>query len=55
MRVDGHRRWVAYREPKLDESDFRYDGWVQALKDAGVEGMVICESPSFLKTCPDSA
>lgn len=29
----------------LDESDFRYDEWVQALKDAGVEGMVICESP----------
>ncbi len=29
----------------LDESDFRYDEWVQALKDTGVEGMVICESP----------
>ena len=29
----------------LDESDFRYDEWVQALKDAGVGGMVICESP----------
>jgi deoxyribonuclease-4 len=29
----------------LDESDFRYDEWVQALKDARVEGMVICESP----------
>ena len=29
----------------LDESDFRYDEWVQALKDAEVEGMVICESP----------
>jgi len=29
----------------LDESDFRYDDWVQALKDAGVEGTVICESP----------
>lgn len=29
----------------LDESDFRYDEWVQALKDAGVEGMAICESP----------
>ena len=29
----------------LDESDFRYDEWVQALKDAGVEGVVICESP----------
>jgi len=29
----------------LDESDFRYDEWIQALKDAGVEGLVICESP----------
>jgi deoxyribonuclease-4 len=29
----------------LDESDFRYDEWVQAVKDAGVEGLVICESP----------
>jgi len=29
----------------LDESDFRYDEWAQALKDAGAEGMVICESP----------
>ncbi len=29
----------------LDESDFRYDEWIQTLKDAGVEGMVICESP----------
>ncbi len=29
----------------LDESDFRYDEWVQALKDTGAEGMVICESP----------
>jgi len=29
----------------LDESDFRYDEWVQALKDHEVAGMVICESP----------
>ena len=29
----------------LDESDFRYDEWVQAIKDVGVSGMVICESP----------
>lgn len=29
----------------LDESDFRYDEWVQALKDHEVGGMVICESP----------
>lgn len=29
----------------LRQSDFRYDDWIQALKDYGVEGMVICESP----------
>lgn len=29
----------------LQESDFRYDDWIQALKDFAVEGMVICESP----------
>lgn len=29
----------------LEESDFHYDEWVEALKDAEVEGMVICESP----------
>jgi len=29
----------------LDESDFRYEEWIHALRDYGVEGMVICESP----------
>jgi deoxyribonuclease-4 len=29
----------------LDESDFRYDEWVQALIDHDVQGLVICESP----------
>lgn len=29
----------------LDESDFRYDEWIQALRDHEVAGMVICESP----------
>lgn len=29
----------------LDESDFRYDEWVQVLRDHEVAGMVICESP----------
>jgi deoxyribonuclease IV len=29
----------------LRESDFRYDDWIQALKDFSVEGIVICESP----------
>ena len=31
----------------LDESDFRYDEWIEALRDAGVEGLVICESPNL--------
>ncbi len=30
----------------LKDSDFRYDDWIQALKDCTVEGMVICESPN---------
>ncbi len=29
----------------LEESDFHYDEWIEALKDLEVEGMVICESP----------
>ena len=31
----------------LAETDFRYDDWLQALRDLGVEGMVICESPNL--------
>jgi deoxyribonuclease-4 len=31
----------------LNESDFHYDEWVQALKDYGAGGMVICESPNL--------
>lgn len=31
----------------LEESEFRYDEWLQALDDAGVAGTVICESPSL--------
>ena len=31
----------------LQDSDFRYDEWIQALEDFGVEGMVICESPNL--------
>ncbi len=30
----------------LNESDFRYEEWIQALKNYGVEGRVICESPN---------
>lgn len=29
----------------LEESDFLFDEWVEALKDFDVRGMVICESP----------
>ncbi len=29
----------------LEDSDFRYDEWIQALRDFGLSGMVICESP----------
>lgn len=31
----------------LTESDFHFDDWIQTLKDYGVEGKVICESPSL--------
>ncbi len=31
----------------LNESDFHYDEWVQAFKDFGARGMVICESPNL--------
>jgi len=31
----------------LKESDFRYDEWIQVLKDCSVEGIVICESPNL--------
>jgi deoxyribonuclease-4 len=31
----------------LEETDFRYDEWLQALRDLAVEGMVICESPNL--------
>jgi len=29
----------------LEESDFLFDEWIQALKDFDVKGMLICESP----------
>jgi deoxyribonuclease-4 len=31
----------------LQDSDFRFDEWIQALKDFGVEGTIICESPNL--------
>jgi deoxyribonuclease-4 len=31
----------------LNETDFRYDEWIQALRDLAVEGLVICESPNL--------
>lgn len=33
----------------LNESDFRFDEWIQALRDSGVAGNVICESPDQAK------
>jgi deoxyribonuclease-4 len=33
----------------LKECDFRYDDWIQALKDFNIEGIVICESPNLEK------
>jgi deoxyribonuclease-4 len=31
----------------LEEADFRYEEWLQALRDLAVEGLVICESPNL--------
>ncbi len=31
----------------LEETDFRYDEWLEVLRDLGVEGLVICESPNL--------
>ena len=31
----------------LQDSDFHYDDWITALKDYGVEGRIICESPNL--------
>jgi len=31
----------------LEETQFRTEEWLQALRDLGVEGMVICESPNL--------
>ena len=31
----------------FQESSFRYDDWIQALRDAEAEGTVICESPNL--------
>ncbi len=31
----------------LGEGDFRYDEWLEVLRDLGVEGRVICESPNL--------
>jgi deoxyribonuclease-4 len=31
----------------LEESDFRYDEWLEALRDLDVAGTVICESPNL--------
>ncbi|HDT14414.1 MAG TPA: hypothetical protein ENO03_08690 [Candidatus Aminicenantes bacterium] len=31
----------------LEETEFRTDEWLQVLRDLGVEGLVICESPNL--------
>jgi len=31
----------------LEETEFRYDEWLEVLRDLGVEGLVICESPNL--------
>ncbi len=31
----------------LQKSDFDFDAWLQALRDVGASGMVICESPNL--------
>jgi deoxyribonuclease-4 len=31
----------------LEETAFRYDEWLQVLRDLGVEGLVVCESPNL--------
>lgn len=31
----------------LERSDFHFDDWLQALKDLGVAGTIICESPNL--------
>jgi len=46
-----HLAGVLYNEQgeikhiNLEESDFRFDEWIQALQDLNVGGTVICESP----------
>jgi deoxyribonuclease-4 len=31
----------------LRKSDFNFDGWLEALRDAGAAGIIICESPNL--------
>jgi deoxyribonuclease-4 len=31
----------------LDKSDFNFEGWLQALREVGAAGTVICESPNL--------
>ncbi len=35
------------RHLNLEETEFRYDEWLQVLRDLGVEGMIVCESPNL--------
>lgn len=50
-----HLAGVVYNEQgelrhiNLEDSDFHFDEWIQALKDMGVEGTIICESPDQVR------
>lgn len=35
------------RHLNLEETEFRYDEWLEVLRDLGVEGLIICESPNL--------
>ncbi|MGZ5438214.1 MAG: TIM barrel protein [Candidatus Aminicenantales bacterium] len=35
------------RHLNLEETEFRYDEWLEVLCDLGVEGLMICESPNL--------
>jgi deoxyribonuclease-4 len=34
------------RHLNLTDTSYRYDEWIEAVRDAGVEGTIICESPA---------
>jgi deoxyribonuclease-4 len=52
-RLHGHFSGIEYTEKGeqnhlfLEESDFDLEGWLKALKEAGVGGRMLCESPTM--------